>query len=106
MFYLICDQCDVYYEINTNEITEELEYCDCGNKLKYFESLEEYLKGKGKIKNKPQKHEEILEQLLTVYESIIAKMILYSFKQLSINVGVQKLIDILRGSRFHIHFGS
>jgi len=40
MPYLICDKCNVYYEIEDEE--EIFEFCECGNRLKYYESLEEY----------------------------------------------------------------
>lgn len=99
MAYLVCDQCDVYYEIHSDGAPMELGYCDCGNQLKYFESLEDYLKSKGKIKNKPPTRDEHLESIITAYESIIAKLILYCVTQLPFNVGVQKLLDVLKGSR-------
>jgi len=44
MPYLICDRCNVYYEIDEMEDEEEY-FCECGNKLKYYETLEEYVGG-------------------------------------------------------------
>jgi hypothetical protein len=37
--YLVCNQCDGYYELNDNETPEDFEACACGNSLEYFESL-------------------------------------------------------------------
>lgn len=99
MAYLVCDQCDVYYEVHSKGAPEELGYCDCGNELKYYETLEDYLKSKGKIKTRQKEEDEFLTSLITEYESIVAKFILYCVYQLPINVGAQKVIDVLRGSR-------
>ena len=43
MPYLICDKCDVYYELQEGA-PEDYEVCECGNKLKYYDSLDSYLK--------------------------------------------------------------
>ncbi|MEN6293796.1 MAG: hypothetical protein ABFD07_17490, partial [Methanobacterium sp.] len=59
MPYLVCESCDIYYEIPDKEEMSKLSNCDCGNPLKYYDSLEEYLYQKGKIK-KPPKQDKII----------------------------------------------
>jgi hypothetical protein len=41
MSYLVCYKCDVYYEVETEEEIRELTHCVCGEKLLYFENLED-----------------------------------------------------------------
>lgn len=41
MSYLVCYKCDVYYEVETEEEVRELTHCECGEKLIYFENLED-----------------------------------------------------------------
>ncbi|MDY9924363.1 nuclease-related domain-containing protein [Methanobacterium sp.] len=41
MSYLVCYKCDVYYEVETEEEVYELTHCECGEKLIYFEKLED-----------------------------------------------------------------
>jgi ribosomal protein L40E len=41
MGYLICDKCKGYYEFQNSESSDNFSLkCDCGGKLKYFETLE------------------------------------------------------------------
>ena len=44
MSYLVCYKCDVYYEVETEEEAYELTHCECGEKLIYFENLEDAYK--------------------------------------------------------------
>ena len=38
---LICDKCNIYYEIvNIEDINDT---CECGNPMKYYDSIEEYM---------------------------------------------------------------
>ncbi len=41
MSYLVCYKCDVYYEVETEEEIRELTHCECGEKLLFFENLED-----------------------------------------------------------------
>lgn len=41
MPYLVCYKCDVYYEVETEEEVYELTHCECGEKLIYFENLDD-----------------------------------------------------------------
>lgn len=43
MPYLICDKCNIYYETQKIEEIEDLNVCKCGNELKFYETLDEYL---------------------------------------------------------------
>lgn len=40
MPYLVCYKCDVYYEVTKEEVME-FTHCECGEKLNYFENLED-----------------------------------------------------------------
>lgn len=42
MPYLICDNCNVYYEISKREMND-FNTCQCGNTLKYYETIEAYM---------------------------------------------------------------
>jgi hypothetical protein len=41
MSYLVCYKCDVYYEVETEEEIRGLTHCECGEKLYFFENLED-----------------------------------------------------------------
>ncbi|KAF5062765.1 HEAT repeat [anaerobic digester metagenome] len=98
MPYLICEQCNIYYEVNSEEEITKFGNCECGNPLNYYESLELYLKGRGKIKRLPQ-HETIIGELLDFYESTVLKIILYAVKELPYDMERGRVIGFLRGSR-------
>lgn len=96
MPYLICENCDIYYEIHTkNEMPDT---CECGNRLKYYDFLEEYLQKRGKIK-KPAKNEEEFSKLLNNYETAVSRIILYCVTEFPFSLGINKTIQVLRGSK-------
>jgi hypothetical protein len=41
---LVCQKCQIYYEIDSKEELDDLSPCNCGEDLEYYESLDEYLK--------------------------------------------------------------
>ena len=43
MPYLICDKCNVYYEIENRHEMDDFHTCECGNELKYYENIDEYM---------------------------------------------------------------
>lgn len=43
MPYLICDKCNVYYEIDSAQEMDKFDSCECGNELQYYETIEEYM---------------------------------------------------------------
>ncbi|MCZ3366269.1 MULTISPECIES: hypothetical protein [Methanobacterium] len=45
MPYLICDKCNLYYEINDRSEMNDFHTCECGNELQYFNTIEEYMYG-------------------------------------------------------------
>ena len=98
MPYLICEQCNVYYEVNSEEEITKFGNCECGNPLNYYESLELYLKGRGKIKRLPQ-HDSIIGELLDFYESTVLKIILYAVKELPNDMARGRVVGFLRGSK-------
>ena len=45
MPYLICDKCNLYYEIEDKHELNDFHTCECGNELQYFNTIEEYMYG-------------------------------------------------------------
>lgn len=45
MPYLICDKCNLYYEIEDKNEIMDFHTCECGNELQYFNTIEEYMYG-------------------------------------------------------------
>lgn len=43
MPYLICDKCNVYYEIENKREINDFHVCRCSNELKYYETIDEYM---------------------------------------------------------------
>lgn len=42
MPYLICEECNGYYELQEGESPENFDHCQCGGNLKYFENMDDY----------------------------------------------------------------
>jgi hypothetical protein len=40
--YLKCEKCGGYYELQEGESPEDFEECECGGKLKYYDSFDKY----------------------------------------------------------------
>lgn len=98
MPYLVCDRCDVYYEIQDKDEMLELSHCECGNPLKYYDSLEEYLYTEDKVQN-TRKQDEMMEELVNSCESAIARIIIYCVRELPFPMGINNTIGILKGSK-------
>ncbi len=43
MPYLICNKCDIYYEVENKNELNDLDTCTCGNELIFYENIEDYL---------------------------------------------------------------
>ena len=43
MPYLICDKCNISYEIKDISEMDDFHTCTCGNELKFYETVEEYM---------------------------------------------------------------
>ena len=48
MPYLICDKCNLYYEIEDRTEMDDFHTCECGNELQYFNTIDEYMYGESK----------------------------------------------------------
>jgi hypothetical protein len=48
MPYLICDKCNLYYEIENEAEMNDFHTCECGNELQYFNTIDEYMYGESK----------------------------------------------------------
>lgn len=42
MPYLICEKCEIYYEIGSDFDINDFKTCNCGENLKYYENFDEY----------------------------------------------------------------
>jgi hypothetical protein len=42
MGYIICDKCGGYYELQDGESSEDFDRCQCGGKLKYYETMQDF----------------------------------------------------------------
>ncbi|MEN6294348.1 MAG: hypothetical protein ABFD07_20330 [Methanobacterium sp.] len=60
MPYLICDKCNLYYEIEDRNEMEDFHTCECGNELQYFNTIEEYMYGEPS--NSPDDSAEVDEK--------------------------------------------
>ena len=59
MSYLVCYKCDVYYEVETEDEIRGLTHCECGEKLYFFENLEDSYPGEDKESiNEPSSQED------------------------------------------------
>lgn len=96
MPYLICKNCNIYHEVKSLK-NDDFGNCECGALFEYYDSMEEYLYGEGKVK--PSKQDEIIDELINSYESTIARIILYSLNEMPFSLNVSKTINVLRGSK-------
>jgi hypothetical protein len=88
MPYLICDKCNSSYDFRPDEENIFCNRYDCGNTLKYYDSLEEYHQEK-RTKN---------DNDLWKYHQVIIRIILYGVKETPVPVNLNTAIDILQGS--------
>jgi len=94
MPYLVCENCDIFYEVPSKDENIDLITCDCGNNLIYYDSLEEYFIKKGKIK-RPLKN--LYNNLLVSYESSISRIIIFCIEEAP-SLDIENIIDILQGA--------
>ncbi len=71
MPYLICDKCNIYYEIHKIEEIEDFSVCECGNELKFYETLEEY------INEDPNSSDDSEEDSKGIFYSVNKKNLVY-----------------------------
>lgn len=48
---LVCDNCNIYYEISKKEELKDLNTCKCGNRLKYYNSVDDYINKSAELQN-------------------------------------------------------
>lgn len=93
---LVCNHCNTYFEIHSKGELVELGNCECGNKLKYFESIEDYYNEEESIS---ESDDELFEYLINSYESAVVRIILYGINELPFPLGSNKFINVLRGGK-------
>ena len=94
---LVCENCHIYYEIDSKEELAELTTCECGSSLEYYPSLEEYL-----LREEMElviDDGELLDELINSYESASSKIILYCVGESPSPLTIDQTILVLRGSR-------
>lgn len=91
--FMICKNCDVYYEIADKNLGEDLKTCQCGCSMSYYEKLEDYLNSK--IQN--QSSVSTMDKLTSDYESALSRMVLMCLDQVPVKLGIKRLMLILRG---------
>ena len=94
MPYMICKNCDVYYEIADENSVKDLKTCQCGSSMKYYDKLEDYLNSKSKIK---ERSIPLMKKLVEDYESAISRIILQSLSEIPIDLGIKRLMLVLKG---------
>jgi ATP-dependent DNA helicase RecQ len=105
MPYLICSKCNKYYKINKNE-KDIKKTCECGYNLQYYNSIGEYIYPTSNESENIQSDNTVIlddiklfKGLITNLETAVSKIILYSFTELPMSLGKNKVIDVLRGSK-------
>lgn len=69
MGYLICDKCGGYYELQENESPDTFIECQCGGKLKYHETMYDYVNFDIYHRKNPLSYKEELNQELNMYNA-------------------------------------
>lgn len=93
---LICEKCNMYYELENESDAIGFGNCDCGNDLLYFDSLNDYYIAHNKSDN-GKKPFDIIELCITVFMFIIAagtSAVCLFYINLSSQVGTISLIFI------------
>lgn len=93
---LVCENCNTYFEIHSKGEIVELGTCECGTKLKYYDSLEDYLNEQENVSND---EDYLFYHLINSSESSIARIILYSINELPFPMDPNELVGYLRGSK-------
>lgn len=96
MGILVCERCNTYYEIHSKGELVELGTCECGTKLKYFESLEDYYDD---MESDSANEDDFFSYLISSHESAIARIILFSISELPFPLDKMELIGYLNGTK-------
>lgn len=94
MPFMICRNCDIYYEIADENLENDLKTCQCGSSMKYYDKLEEYLNSNtSNIRLLP-----IMARLTADYESALSRIVLECILEIPIELGVKRLMLVLKGT--------
>lgn len=100
MPYMICDNCKKTYKIKS--IHDKPSICECGGTLRYDKTIKQ--KSISQILNESEKIKDLIEksnpesyQIIKDYESTIAKVILYTILNITLQITRERLIKILTG---------
>ncbi len=94
MPFMICRNCDVYYEIKEEILENDLKTCRCGSSMSYYDKLEDYLNSNTSI----DRSLPLIEKITTDYESALSRMVLMCLDQVPIKLGIKRLILVLNGN--------
>lgn len=93
MPFMICKNCDVYYEITDKTLGEDLKTCQCGCSMSYYEKIEDYLNSNiQKTRSVP-----LMDKLTSDYESALSRIVLMCLDQVPIKLGIKRLMLVLKG---------
>jgi superfamily II DNA helicase RecQ len=93
MPFMICRNCDVYYEIVDEYLEKDIKTCQCGSSMKYYNKLEDYLNSN--TNNRPL---PIMTRLTADYESAISRIVLECILEIPIELGIKRLMLVLKGN--------
>lgn len=93
MPFMICKNCDVYYEIADKNLVEDLKTCQCGCSMSYYEKIEDY------VNSNVQKTGSVplMDKLTSDYESALSRIVLMCLNQVPIKLGIKRLMLVLKG---------
>jgi hypothetical protein len=95
MPYMICKKCDVYYEITDEYSEKDLQVCQCGFGMDYFEKLEDYLNS---VDCDIKDSIPVMDRLVMDYESAISRIILQCLYEIPIDLGIKRFMLVLKGN--------
>ena len=93
MPFMICRNCDVYYELADENLEKDLKTCQCGSQMKYYDKLEDYLNSNERNKQTLP----IMARLTAEYESTLSRIVLECLSEIPIELGIKRLMLVLKG---------
>lgn len=96
MVFYVCNKCKKYYKTQDNK--KYFETCSCGEPFEVYSHLtNNSLKDLEEYEEEPP--QQIIDFYIKDYESIVAKIILYTIFVIPNKLGKNKIIDIIKGSK-------
>lgn len=96
MAYWICEKCKLYYPARNENHIINLN-CKCGGKLNYHDKISQYNSEEPNIDLKNVS--PTLRKLISNYESVISRIILYCIEELPFPLSTKIIVLILQGSQ-------